>query len=132
MGQSSESIPDPVEWRAPVRALARLATGTIQRLSSASLPPSADAAVATEVGLGVSRKVSLMPVHVSLVVLTLTCAFALAASLRSGRRVSRVPEDVISRQIANWSRSRLPLARDTMLLYARLARFVYYARSESS
>ena len=86
--------------------------------------------MANEVGLGVARKISLMPVHVSLVVLALTCVFAVLASLRSGR-VRCVPEGVIRRQVADWTRSRLSLVSDTMLLYGRLTRFQYYSRSEA-
>ena len=122
----------PAEWRYPVRLLAGLAAATIQRLASASLPDSADAAVARWVGLGVARKISLMPVHVSFVVLALTCVFALAACLRTGRRIGSVPNDVLRRQIVSWSRSSLPLFGDTVLLYGRLARFQYYSRGETS
>lgn len=125
-----DTVPAPAEWRYPVRTLARLANDTIPRLASASLPPSTDVAVAREVALGVARKISLMPVHVSFVVLTLTCGFALTAWLRTGRRMARIPDAVIRRQIASWSSSPLPLVGDAMLLYGRLARFQYHSRQE--
>ena len=125
-----DAVPAQAEWRYPVRTLARLANDTIPRLASASLPPSTDVAVAREVALGVARKISLMPVHVSFVVLTLTCGFALTAWLRTGRRMARIPDAVIRRQIASWSSSPLPLVGDAMLLYGRLARFQYHSRQE--
>jgi hypothetical protein len=120
------------EWRGPLPLLAGLAAATIQRLAAASLPDSADVAAARRVGLGVARKISLMPVHVSFVVLSLTCVFALAACLRAGRRIASVPDDIIRLQIAGWSRSSLPLLGDTVLLYGRLARFQYYSNREAS
>lgn len=125
-----DTVPAPAEWRYPVRTLARLASDTIQRLASASLPPLAGAAVSREVGLGVARKISLMPVHVSFVVLTLTCGFALAVRLRTGRRVASAPDALIRRQIASWSRAPLSLVSDAMLLYGRLARFQYHSRRD--
>ncbi len=86
--------------------------------------------MARTVGLGVARKVSLMPVHVGCVVLLVTCAFALAARLRTGRRMARVPDAVIRGQMAPWSGSPLPLVGDAMLLYGRLARFQYHSHRE--
>lgn len=130
--ESQEVGPPQAEWRFPLRSLARLANVTIGRLTAASLPVSADAATVRFVGLGVARKISLMPVHVSLVVLTMTCGFALTASCRTGRRMARVPDAFIRRQMAAWSTSVFPLVSDAMLLYGRLARFQYHSRQETT
>jgi hypothetical protein len=72
-----------------------------------------------------------MPVHVSMVVLTLTCVFGLVASLRSGRSIDRVPDDIVRRHVERWSNSSLALMRDTILLYGRLVRFQYHSRETS-
>jgi hypothetical protein len=126
------TVPSPddalqVHWRPPVRTLGRLASPTIERLASASLPDSVGSDVTARVGRGVARKVSLMPMHVCLVVLVLTCVFGLLASLRAGRGV-----DAVRAQAKRWVRSPLALLRDTMLLYQRLARFQYHSLDEAS
>lgn len=120
------------EWRRQIRPLARLAAPTVQRLASVFVPDSADVTAVRAVGLGVARKINLMPVHVSLVVLSATCVFALATGLRFQRRVARLPESDLRRQIRRWSESALPMASDLMLLYERLARFQYYSGREIS
>lgn len=122
----------PPQWRSPVRTLAWLAGDTIRRLASASLPDSADPAVARWVGAGVARKISLMPVHVGFVVLVLTCAFGAVVRVTSGRRVADAPEAVIRRHMHRWSAFPLALVRDAMLLYGRLARFQYQSRRETA
>ena len=87
--------------------------------------------MAAQVGMGVTRKVSLMPAHVSLVVLTLTCGFGLLTSVRARRGIASVPVDGVRSEIARWSGAPLALLRDTMLLYSRLARFQYHSLAET-
>jgi hypothetical protein len=120
------------EWRRQIRPLARLAAPTVQRLASAFVPDSADFPAVRSASLGVARKINLMPVHVSLGVLSLTCVFALAAGLRCRRRVACLPESDLRREIQRWSGSTLPMLSDVMLLYERLAMFQYYSRRETS
>ena len=130
-GLSGVDVGLPVaEWRGPAGPIGRLSASAVCQMAASLAPDSADDVTARWIGLSVARKISLMPVHVGLVVLGLSCVFVLVACVRSGRGLARVPRNVIRRQIEGWSNSRLPLVGDAMRVYLRLARFQYHSRHE--